>query len=120
MDVILWYSENKTPNSQENWDKIQSWWHELDGKQVEFRNVLGTLTDPSTGKKEDRMAQGKWLSIQNPRLEDNRLKFSSDNVYREIPVEKLELDINKNELKVYSSDSKKYIFIQIWEWFFQH
>lgn len=110
MDVILWYSENKAPNSQENWDRIKSWWHELDGKNLELRYVMGTQVN-ANGKEEILRTMSTYPTIQNPSLEDNRLKCVCDNVPWDKLVEKLELDINQNELKVYSSDSKQYIFI---------
>ena len=111
MKIIVWHNANQAPDNQDNWNKIQSWWNGLDGSNIEFIQISGSQKDSSTGKEEILWKRTQYLTITNPCLENNYITFIGNNGRIQIQVDKFELDINKNELKVYFSNSLKYIFI---------
>ena len=50
------------------------------------------------------------FTIRSPALKDTSLIFKGLNESYNIPVQKLKLDLDNNQLEVYSSDSSKHVF----------
>jgi hypothetical protein len=112
--VILWSSVDNDTNSEDKFKEIATWWAELEGKSVEYHHVSGVLITPSTGEEKVLRIGGKEsFTIQNPRLEDSNLCFEKQGCVLKILVQRLELDIEQKQLRVFSSDAHRFIFTQL-------
>ena len=111
--VILWSSVDSDTNSEDKFKEIATWWTELKGKSVKYRHVSGVLINPSTEEESELRSCEESFTIQNPRLEDSNLSFEKQGCAQNIPVQRLELDIEQKQLKVFSSNPHRYIFTQL-------
>jgi hypothetical protein len=96
MTLYCWNVENQAFNNQDNWDKIQFWWENLNNCNVKRCCMSGTFT------------KSENLTIYNPSLKDNCLEYNSD---QKILFKKLELNTSNNTLEVrLSNNSQVYTF----------
>ncbi len=111
--VILWSSVDSDTNSEDKFKEIATWWTQLEGKSVKYRHVSGLQTNPSTKEESELRSCEEYFTIQNPRLKSSNLSFEKQGCPQNILVQRLELDIEHKQLKVFSSNPHRYIFTQL-------
>lgn len=110
--VILWTLGENASDSDHRFKEIANWWTELEGKNVGYRHVHGIQTN-LTVEEQERLSSEESFTIQNPQLEDATLSFEKQSCLHNISVQGLDLDVEQNKLKVFSSDPHRHIFTEL-------
>ena len=101
-ETIYWNREDSTLEGKEKFKRIADWWIELKGKQVNLFTIQGNLIAPS-GEVTLMRHEAELFIVQNPRLEDTALSYVKEGQPWKLDVLKLEMNIQKPELKVFFS-----------------
>jgi hypothetical protein len=109
--VIHWSSLDSDANSEDNFKKIARWLAKLHGETVKYYRVDGYQTNESPEEEKVlKTSNHDHFKILNPRLEDAHLCYETPDGVQKILVQKLKLDIEQKQLKVFSTDPHRHYF----------
>jgi hypothetical protein len=108
---IIWQQGSNNPNNQLNFDQIGNWWRDLRGKKITFaqRIIPSNKNINDIDWEEKRFDETFILTSSDIRGITLYWQKIEDKEERNLTASKLELDLDQQQLYIYSASQKQVI-----------